>query len=295
MALDRISLTDLDQRPEMTAAALALLSSGRFGVSHLVSGLPVAMGLVPSAADLRQCTGVLLALERIDVVGVLAICPYSETQVTWWGPAVAGGSAASIARLLADEARRAAREGGYASLRALCDLRDRAHRQLLQSLGFAPWKDCLLFERGLAGLAEGDLSGVRIAVRADHPAVSQILGEGFPDSDHCTPNLVQRENEGYRHYLLVVEGEAVAAAAVQDPGPDAVRRRAWLKLIAVRKTHRNRHLGKRLLAGILATEARHRLPSIGLEVLADNASAIRLYRSSGFTHRWTATVLIAPL
>jgi ribosomal protein S18 acetylase RimI-like enzyme len=139
------------------------------------------------------------------------------------------------------------------------------------------------------------LTGVRIAVRADHPAVSQILSEGFPDSDHCTPNLVQRENEGYRHYLLMVAGEAVAAAAVQDPGPDAVRRRAWLKLIAVRKSHRNRHFGKRLVAGILATEARHHLPSIGLEVLADNAPAIRLYRASGFTHRWTATVLVAPL
>jgi ribosomal protein S18 acetylase RimI-like enzyme len=296
MLSPRIVLTDLDQRPEMSAAVRALLSAGGPGAHHLVAGLPTAMGLAASADHLRQCAGVLIALSRIDVVGALAICPYSETQLTWWGPATTGSArSGQIARLLADEARRAAREAGFTSLRVLCDARNRDHRRLLQGLGFAPWKDALLFERPLRGLATTDLMGVRTAVRADHAGVAAVLAEGFPDSDHCTPNLVQREEEGYRHYLLADGGEVVAAAAVQDPGAQAVERRAWLKLIAVRRSQRGRQFGNRLLHGVLAAEARLRMPGIGLEVLADNGTAIRLYRSCGFTQRLSASVMIAPL
>jgi ribosomal protein S18 acetylase RimI-like enzyme len=291
----RILLADLDQRPEMTAAVLALLGAGGPG-GRAVAGWPAALGTTPEAADLRACAGVLIALERIDVLGALAICPYSDTQVTWWGPATAPGARADhVARLLADEARRAAHDGGFTSLRVLCDRRDRTRRQHLLTCGFAPWKDTVVCVRDLAPDDRlADLDGVRTAARDDHAGVALVLADGFPESDHCLPNLVQREEEGYRHYLLAEDGEVVAAAAVQV-ALGTVRRRSWLKLLAVRTGHRGRHLGRRLLRGVIAAEARRGAPAIGLDVLADNAAALALYRTCGFRQDLVASVLVAAL
>ncbi len=284
--------TDLDQRPEMASAVCPLFAGPHPGNHHLACGIPEAMGLVPTVETLRGCLGVLVLLDRIRPAGALGICAYSEAQVTWWGPAVAPGyDPRTVARALGDQARAALRDGGYESIRVLVDTRNREQRALVQGLGFTAWKDALLYEVELpVPSPESVLTGIRIAARADHAQVTRILSEGFPDSGHLDANLVQRENEGYRHYLLEEGGEVLGAAAVK-PGPA----RNWLKLIAVRGDRRGRDLGHRLLAGIIASEGALRGRALGLEVLADNQAAIRIYEKAGFQRRWSATVMTGPV
>ncbi|MFM2090307.1 MAG: ribosomal protein S18-alanine N-acetyltransferase [Planctomycetota bacterium] len=287
--MPRWTVSDLDQRPELISSTLALFAAGP-GHDHLVCGMPARMGQPVRPDDLRRCLGVALLLEGIRPVGALAICPYSETQVTLWGPTVIAGDRVAGARALLDEVRAALDSGGYESIRVLVDTRNRGARAMVLQLGFTAWKDDLLYETALGERPETDLTGIRVASRDDHEAVSTILDEGFPDSDHCHPNLVQREEDGYRHYLLVDGGRPVAAAAVQCDG-----RRAWLKLISVAGAARGRHLGRRLLLGIMASEARLGATRMGLDVLADNRAAIALYQGCGFVRQWAATVFTGPV
>lgn len=285
------ALADLDQRPDLTPHVLALFATCAQGTHHIVSGLPCRMGLEPVAADLKATLGVVMAMHGRRLAGVMAICPYSEDQVTLWGPVIPDAREQPfVMPTLMQELRRALREGGFSSMRTLVDTRNRTFRAWMMAEGFTPWKDDHCYERELAPFKTAELMDVQAAARADLDEVARILAECFPDSDHHHPNLVQRENEGYRHYILRIEGRAVGAAAVQGGG-----RRAWMKLIGVPRHERGRHWSRQLLSGVLACEARLGHHSLGLEVLDDNRPAIALYEKCGFERRWTASLLIAPV
>jgi GNAT superfamily N-acetyltransferase len=285
-----ITLVDLDQRPDLAGAALALFAACPPGAEHQVCGVPAYMGLPASAEALDHAAGVLVAIAGGRALGALALCPYSDEQVTLWGPAVAHGAATGVEGLLLNAARGALQLSPYGSMRALVDTRNRRARTTLLAHGFTAWKDNHCYERQLDGTAPGTQSRVRKAVAKDHSALTTIFIQGFPDSDHCSPSLLRREQEGYRHYLLEENGVISAAAAVQDAG-----RRGWLKLVAMRPELRGRHLSKRLLEGVLAEEARRRTRTMALEVLADNTPAIHLYESVGFKRKWSATILTGPV
>lgn len=285
------SLADLDQRADLLPTTLALFATCAQGTHHIVSGIPSRMGLEPNAVDLKQCLGVLLAMAGRRVAGAMAICPYSDEQVTLWGPVIPDArEQPQVMPTLMQELRRALREGGFTSIRVPVDIRNRNHRAWMMAEGFTPWKDSHCYERELAPFKSAEIQDVHAAARADLDAVAAILAECFPDSDHHHPNLVQRENEGYRHYLLRIDGKPVGAAAVQGGG-----RRSWLKLIGVARDQRGKHWARRLLGGVLASEARLGHHSVGLEVLDDNRAAIALYEKCGFSRAWTASLLIAPV
>lgn len=285
-----ITLVDLDQRPDLASAALAMFAACPPGAEHQVCGVPAYMGLPASREAFDHAAGVLVAMAGNRAVGVLALCPYSDEQITLWGPAVAHGAPPAVGGMLIDAARGALHLSPYGSMRALVDTRNRRARTLLLAHGFTAWKDNHCYERALDGEVPGAQSRVRKATSKDHTELSTIFIQGFPDSDHCSPNLLKREQEGYRHYLLEENSLISAAAAVQDAG-----RRGWLKLVAMRPELRGRHLSKRLLEGVLAEEAKRRTRSMALEVLADNAPAIHLYESVGFKRTWSMTILTGPV
>jgi GNAT superfamily N-acetyltransferase len=283
-------LTDLDQRPDYEAPALALFSAAGPGAEHQVCGLPAYMGLAPTRAILAQSAGVLVAVHGRRVAGALSLCPYSDEQITLWGPACAHGAPDGTAQVLIQAARSALQASAYVSMRTLIDTRNRRSRACYLAQGFTAWKDNHLYEHHLDTVDSATPARVRLALPADHAVVAQIFISGFPETDHCTPDLAQREQQGYRHYVLEMGERIVAAAALQDVG-----RRCWLKLVAMHPELRGRHLSRRLLDGVLAAEARRGTRSIALEVLADNRPAISLYEGSGFQRQWTATILIGPV
>ncbi|MCS6970209.1 MAG: GNAT family N-acetyltransferase [Planctomycetota bacterium] len=284
------ALVDLDQRPDLAPRVLSMFAAAGPGPGHVVCGIPPRMGLEPGAGDLAATLGVLIALSGRRIAGVLAVCPYSAEQVTLWGPLIPDPrEQPRVLPLLVQEVRQALREGNYASMRAPVDQRNRTLRAWLLAAGFQPWKDFHCYEHELVGHRHADLGPVQVAARDDFEAVARVLQACFPDSDHCRVSLVQRENEGYRHYLLRDGGQVVGAAAVQAGG-----RRSWLKLIGIDPAARGRHLSRALLAGILAAEAKLNHQRIGLEVFADNRPAIALYERAGFLRAWTASLLVAP-
>lgn len=290
MPAPAVHLVDLDQRPDLAPAAVALFAACPPGAEHQVCGIAAWMGLTPTQATLDQAAGVLVVMSGNRALAALAICPYSEEQVTIWGPAASHAAPAAVAGDLLDAARGALQLSRYGSVRTLVDSRNRKARTLLQSHGFNAWKDNVLFERRIDAAQAAQATRVRLATARDHSAVATVFIQGFPDSDHCLPNLAKREHDGFRHYLLEDAGQVVAAAAVQDAGG-----RAWLKLITTRPDRRGKGHSRRLLDGLLAEEAKRHTRTIALEVLIDNTAAVALYEASGFKRRFTATVMTGPV
>jgi len=283
-------LVDLDQRPDLAPAVLALFAACPPGAEHQVCGIAAWMGLTPTPAVLDHTAGVLVTMIGNRAVAALAICPYSDEQVTIWGPAVSHGAPAMVGGDLLDAARGALQLSRYGSIRALVDSRNRKARTLLQSHGFNAWKDTQLFERRIDVAQAGQATRVRQASAKDHSTVATVFIQGFPDSDHCLPNLAKREHEGFRHYLLEDTGQVVAVAAVQDAGG-----RAWLKLITTRPDRRSKGHSRTLLDGVLVEEAKRHTRAIALEVLVDNTAAVHLYEACGFKRKFTATVMTGPV
>lgn len=286
-----LRLTDLDADPQLLSEVLELLRGCPPGRDHAVSGHPSRMGCEPRPQDLHDALGVLVATADGETAGALAICPYSDEQVTLWGPVVHRRLVRrGIGSRLLHEARAALREGGYESLRVLVDTRNRDARAFFLASGLAVWKDDLLYERNLLGALPPSPGGVSRARPSDHAEVAGVFAAAFPESGHLQRPLAQREREGYRHHILQDSGRILAAAAVKGE-PE----RSWLSLLAVRPEARGRHLGTRLLAGALHAEAELGVTRLGLEVLADNVPAIALYTGLGFQRAWTATIMTGPV
>lgn len=287
---ERVRLVDLDQRPELASAAVAAFAACPPGKHHLVCGLPASMGQPPEAADLAACLGVVLACSATELLGAMALCPYSDEQVTLWGPASSAGlSGTDIPARLLTEAKRALKESGYISVRAMVDSRNRELRAFLIAHGFIAWKDNLIFERALRG-EPGPADEVRPATARDHARMTDLIEESFPETGHLTPDLATREREGYRHYVLFSGGTLVGAAAVVGSG-----RRSWLKLIGVAAKHRGKGHGHRLVSGVIHFEQMRGAHQLGLEVLGDNAAAVALYAATGFKRQFSAAIMTAPL
>ena len=103
-----------------------------------------------------------------------------------------------------------------------------------------------------------------------------MIQESFPDASHLDRPLVEREDEGYRYWVLQDAGHLVAMAAVTGGGS-----RSWLHLLAVGAQFRGRGLGRSLLAAVLAAEYQRGSSLLSLEVLADNQAACAMYEASG--------------
>lgn len=284
------TLVDLDLRPDLVGPVMQLLQAAGPGRRHAVCGIPMRMGQPPTPEDLANSLGTIVLIDGSRIAGALVICSYSEEQATLWGPVAAVSSELPhVSKLLVREVRGALRDGGFTSMRALIDNRNRELRTTMLGLGLTAWKDSHCYERSLHRTPQIP-EGIRPTTKRDHAAVAAILAGAFPESGHCLPNLAEREKEGYRHYVAVVDGIIVGAAAVQS-----VQRRSWLKLIAVRPDLRQHGTGRALMNGLLTLEANLGHRDIGLEVLADNAAAIATFEAASFKRSWTFGILTGPV
>ncbi|MFW5750046.1 MAG: N-acetyltransferase family protein, partial [Planctomycetota bacterium] len=224
-----LRLTDLDAEPACELPALELFRAAQAGRNHAVCGEPSRMGLSPELTDLRQALGVLCAVEQDQVLGALAICPYSDEQVTLWGPVVAPAERRrGIGSELLRETRAAIRDGGFQSLRVLVDERNRIARAFCLAHGLSPWKHDLVFEHSLGRTPHEMVAGVCLARSEDLDEVARLLRQGFPESSYCDAPLAQRERQGYRHYLYQESGAILAAATVRTQTA-----RNWLNMLTV--------------------------------------------------------------
>lgn len=284
--------TDLDERPDLGRDVLQLFRRFGPGRFHAVHGEPSRMGQEVGMADLEQCLGVLICLDDSQrPAGALGICSYSSNQVTLWGPVIASGhQGQSLGRALLLRAKDALRDGGFESIRVLNDTRNRRGRNFYLSNGLSPWQDNHVYEHLFEHPPYPFCPGVSLAKHSDHQEVSSIIHACFPDSSHCDVSLVQREREGYRHYILQIGGDIIGIAAI-----NGLRPRSWMSLYGIHPHFQGQGHGKQLLAGIVHHEHELGCRSLGLEVLARNRAAIALYERAGFQRRWTASILVGPL
>jgi ribosomal-protein-alanine N-acetyltransferase len=84
-----------------------------------------------------------------------------------------------------------------------------------------------------------------------------------------------------RYYLVALDGDGEVAGyaglAVNPP------HEAWVNNVAVRRDRQREGLGRRLVDALLAEAERHGVGEVLLEVAVDNAAALKLYESYGFT------------
>ena len=285
------TITDLDADPQLTDEVLRLFQACKPGHNHAVCGEPSRMGCPVLASDLDDTLGVLCVHHNNRTLGALALCGYSDEQVTIWGPVVNRAfTRHGIGSFLLQEAKQAIRDGGYESLRTNIDTRNRGARSFFLGKGLSHWMKNCVYERNLLQALPANTGGVSIAKPADHNDVQDILAECFPDSSHWQDPLIEREREGYRHHILQVSGKIVGAGAVK-----VTTGRSWLSLFGMRSEYRRQGYGQQLLAGILANEHSHGAIRIGLEVLENNKTAIGIYESLGFKRSWTAHIMTGPV
>ncbi|CAN5200878.1 ribosomal protein S18-alanine N-acetyltransferase [soil metagenome] len=82
-----------------------------------------------------------------------------------------------------------------------------------------------------------------------------------------------------RHYVVALSDGSVVGYAGLCDYPDE----AFVQTIAVAPAAQGQGLGGRLLTDLLGEAERRRQRTVGLEVRADNAPALRLYDAHGFT------------
>jgi len=100
----------------------------------------------------------------------------------------------------------------------------------------------------------------------------------FTDEPWSERMLTKELAQAGRYYLVALDGpEVVGYAGLADLGDEA-----HVMTIGVRADRQRRGIGARLLTGLLAEAARHRVRRVLLEVAADNAPAQRLYARHGF-------------
>ena len=292
VAVAQARLTDLDQDPHFLPQVIQLFKQSMPGRHHAVCGDPTRMARTPVAEDFTsEALGVLLLVDESIVHAAMTICPYSEQQVTLWGPVVDRGSIRQgFGRRLLQETRSALKDGGFESIRTLVDIRNRAARAFALAHGLKPWRENAVYEIDLLTHRLSPEPGVTIAQPDDLGSIERIIRQAFPDSEHCSVPLTERMSHGYRYYILQDQGHIRSAAAIlRKPG------RTWMHLIATDTTSRGKGYGRKLLKGIIAGEAQHGMPRLGLEVITDNAAAVHLYQALNFRCLFTATIMAGPV
>lgn len=283
-------VSDLDERPYLTDIILDMFQQAGPGRNHAVCGEPQRMGVKPRRDDLDQTMGVLFVIEDGHPKAAMAICPYSDEQVTLWGPVFREHFSADYGMLLLDNVKAVLRKHDLVSYRVLIDSRNREMRQFYLNAGLQRFEDNILFSRPLDKPTDLSRYPVDRARTGELSLVETMLMQCFPDNGHCSPGLQQRIDEGYIHYLLRVQQQISGCAVISRH-----QKRSWLSLVCIDPAQRGHGYSHDLLNGIINSEYGEGMREIAFEVLASNQAAVATYHRCGFERQWTASIFTGPL
>ena len=155
-------------------------------------------------------------------------------------------------------------------------------RALLQERGY---REQVVTDVCIAKAADVQaVSGDSRAVLADAPDAawaSVFLGEGFDPVDGASRVQKLGQAAGSLFATVTQDGRPVAAGA-------AAFSHGWASIHGMRTAQRRRRegIGARVMAALAEIAHQRSLPRIFLQVEADNAPAIALYRRAGFVTAW---------
>ncbi len=198
-----------------------------------------------------------------------------------FGPLVAARARGKrLGALLLDTSIARAREAGAAFVLASLGTRNAAGRILLEQRGFRPrgrpqatFRLSEIEHRAIEEAPDG--VDVRPATEDDLAPALALYRECFPGGRF--PDSAWRENVANGTvYAAEHDGRLVAVLNI-DPSD------RWIYHVGVTASERSRGVGAYLLSRALEGYwAQHPGETLGLDVAADNVSAIRLYRRQGF-------------
>lgn len=95
--------------------------------------------------------------------------------------------------------------------------------------------------------------------------------------------FIQRQNESERDVMVLAfyEGEFAGNGSLMGMGPSRYRHRAGVA-IALFQAYTGLGIGRAMMEALLAIAREHGIEQVELEVVADNARAIALYKKLGF-------------
>ena len=290
MAIPTLLYSDLDERPYLLDKTLALFQAAGPGRNHAVAGEPWRMGLAPRSSDLDNALGVFIAILDGHPVAAIAVCPYSEDQVTLWGPVFNGSFNETYANGLLEKIKQNLRSVSFTSYRILVDTRNRQLREFVLNHGLKKFQDNIIYQRTLDKPTDISRFPVDTAKSDELSKVEEMLLTAFPENGHCSPGLDQRAEVGYTHYVLRAENTICGCAVVSRH-----TQRSWLSMVCIDNSFRGKGYSHDLLNGVINNEYGQDAKEIALEVLADNKAANALYLKCGFDKSWTASIYTGPL
>lgn len=176
--------------------------------------------------------------------------------------------------------------------RCLDQLASRGYRRVITSAlapaeqvgflaaGFDVHERLHLLAHDLRSIPRADTSGLRRALRADHPAVLAVDGRAFPpfwriDEASLADALTATPNSRFR--VAALDGVVVGYAVTGRAG-----RRGFLQRLAVDPGHQRRGVGRALAVDALRWLRRWRVEHAVVNTQIGNEAALTLYESLGF-------------
>ena len=95
--------------------------------------------------------------------------------------------------------------------------------------------------------------------------------------------FIRMQNESERDVMLLAfyDGEFAGNGSLMGMGPSRYRHRAGVAIVLF-QAYTGLGIGRVMMEALLAIAREHGIEQVELEVVADNASAVRLYESVGF-------------
>jgi len=179
-------------------------------------------------------------------------------------------------------ARDSCRRKGTPALLLVCDRRSASAKGFLAAAGaeYAMSEQKMRLDAPVAAPPSDDGLAVHLAAGEDISALAEILADDSDmDAADLRPAIAYGMQSGARRYYIGrMKGEAVGSLNVQVIDGDA-----YIYGFVVRPTDRGRGYGRQILARTVAAIVAERPQPVFLEVETNNAVALALYQSLGFT------------
>lgn len=138
----------------------------------------------------------------------------------------------------------------------------------------------------LRGATEKDAAEVLRSFKLTHAETDFLLTypeeNSFTEADEAKFLKAREESENEIEICAFVDGKLTGTAGIEAiGGKEKIRHRAELG-IAIEKAYWGRGIGKALMLACIECAKKAGYLQLELEVVADNASAVRLYESVGF-------------
>lgn len=237
----------------------------------------------PEAADAPRTPSQFLAMSAGEVIGYAGVDEGQDAEVC--GMVHPEHRCRGVGAALLDSALKAAADTGRKTVLVICeDAAPVAIDWLGRRGGVLDSSELRMVLRlEGAGASSRDTMARGVALRkstaADRPVLRHLLGEGFPDMDDEVLDLLLGRHDAVEEQSLIAwDGERAVGTLRLIDTPE----RSMVYGLVIGSTFRGQGYGGAAISAALDLMRGRGVREVSLEVLPDNAPAVRLYTRLGF-------------